>query len=147
MRLIRLLTPLLVALLVATTVPAQAATPEQRYGNVAHRATNAERDQRDRVDLRKHKCLQRFAVRQAKRMAAQRRMYHQDLGPILRRCGMSMVGENVAYGFTSGRAVVRGWMDSPGHRANILQPRYRLMGIGARKGGGQWYVAQVFGRK
>ncbi len=45
-------------------------------------------------------------------MAAQRRMYHQDLEPILRRCGMSMVGENVAYGFTSGRAVVRGWMDS-----------------------------------
>ncbi|WP_244929555.1 CAP domain-containing protein [Nocardioides sp. W7] len=145
MRLIRLLTPLLVVLLVATTVPAQAATPEQRHANVAHRATNAERDQRDLVDLRKHKCLQRFAVKQAKRMAAQRRMFHQDLSPVLRRCGMSMVGENVAYGFPNGRAVVRGWMNSEGHRANILQRRYRLMGIGARRGGGQWYVAQVFG--
>ena len=41
-----------------------------------------------------------------------------------------------------------GWMHSPGHRANILNPDYTLMGIGARKGhNGRWYVAQVFGHK
>ena len=41
-----------------------------------------------------------------------------------------------------------GWMNSEGHRANILNPSFRLMGIGARKGhNGRWYVAQVFGRK
>ena len=39
-------------------------------------------------------------------------------------------------------------MNSEGHRANILKPDYRLMGIGARKGSdGLWYVSQVFGRK
>ena len=41
-----------------------------------------------------------------------------------------------------------GWMNSEGHRANILNPSFRLMGIGARKGhDGRWYVAQVFGRR
>jgi uncharacterized protein YkwD len=38
-------------------------------------------------------------------------------------------------------------MRSPGHRVNILQPKYRQMSIAARRAGGVWYVAQVFGRK
>ncbi|MEI5672344.1 MULTISPECIES: CAP domain-containing protein [unclassified Nocardioides] len=139
---------LLLALVVPSTAPAAAATAEQRYSNAAFSSTNAQREQRDRAELRKNRCLTRFAVKQAKRMARQREIFHQDLGPILRRCGLSMVGENVAVGYTTGRSVVReGWMKSEGHRANILQPRYRLMGIGARKAGGSWYVAQVFGRK
>ena len=82
-------------------------------------------------------------------MARRTEMYHQDLGPILEECGLNLVGENVAYGYRTGRSVVNdGWMNSEGHRANILNPGYRLMGIGARKGSdGAWYVAQVFGRK
>jgi uncharacterized protein YkwD len=39
-------------------------------------------------------------------------------------------------------------MKSPSHRANILNPSFTLMGIGARKGhNGRWYVSQVFGSK
>ena len=39
-------------------------------------------------------------------------------------------------------------MRSSGHRANILNKGFRLMGIGARKGAnGRWYVAQVFGTR
>jgi uncharacterized protein YkwD len=80
-------------------------------------------------------------------MADQERMYHQDLGPILRQCGLSMVGENVAYGYSDGRSVVDdGWMQSEGHRENILNPRFRVIGVGARKSeDGTWYAAQVFG--
>ena len=64
-------------------------------------------------------------------------------------CGLRGAGENVAAGFGSGRSVVvRGWMTSPGHRANLLQPAYRLEGIGAvRDAGGRWWVAQVFGTR
>lgn len=43
------------------------------------------------------------------------------------------VGENIAWGTLSlatPRAIVAGWMHSPGHRANILDPRYRDTGIG-----------------
>ena len=39
-------------------------------------------------------------------MATETSMYHQDLGPILEECGLNMVGENVAYGYPNGRAVV-----------------------------------------
>jgi uncharacterized protein YkwD len=128
---------------------AEAATPAQRkYANQAVKVTNNKRVQHDLVRLRKKDCVKRFATRQAKRMAAQRRMFHQNLSPILNRCNLSMVGENVAYGFPTGRAVVNAWMRSPGHRANILRARYRVIGIAARKGSnGYWYVSQVLGRK
>lgn len=117
-----------------------------RYSRQAHKATNNRRGDHGLRALRRTDCVQRYAVRQAKAMARQTEMYHQELGPILDQCDLTLVGENVAYGYPSGRAAVVAWMHSPGHRANILNPPYRLMGIGARKGeDGLWYVAQVFG--
>jgi uncharacterized protein YkwD len=44
------------------------------------------------------------------------------------------VGENIAFGtgwLASPRAIVAGWMASPGHRANILDASFRDTGIGA----------------
>lgn len=40
------------------------------------------------------------------------------------------VGENIAAGYATPEAVVNGWMNSPGHRANILNAQYRDIGIG-----------------
>jgi uncharacterized protein YkwD len=43
------------------------------------------------------------------------------------------VAENIAWGshrLASPRAITRAWMDSPGHRANILDGSYREIGIG-----------------
>ena len=42
----------------------------------------------------------------------------------------SRVGENIAAGQTSAAEVVEGWMNSPGHRANILNPNYAEIGVG-----------------
>jgi uncharacterized protein YkwD len=39
-------------------------------------------------------------------------------------------GENVAAGFNSPQAVMAGWMGSPDHRANILNPHYTDIGVG-----------------
>lgn len=39
-------------------------------------------------------------------------------------------GENLAYGFLNSTATVKGWMDSPGHRANILNGTYKEVGFG-----------------
>lgn len=120
-----------------------------RYSRQAHNATNNRRDDHGLKELRRTDCVQRFAVKQARAMADATEMYHQELEPVLEECGLNLVGENVAYGYPNGRAVVNeGWMNSEGHRANILKADYRLMGIGARQGSdGLWYVAQVFGRK
>jgi uncharacterized protein YkwD len=148
MRVIRVLATVVVALVLALAAPATAATPEQKYAGAAHSATNQERRQEGLKALKQHACLRTFAVRQAKKMATRREIFHQDLGPILRRCDLRSVGENVAYGFSTGRSVVKdGWMESEGHRANILNRGFRLEAIGARKAGGSWYVAQVFGSK
>lgn len=40
------------------------------------------------------------------------------------------VGENIAAGYSSAKAVVDGWIKSPGHRANMLNPDYNEIGIG-----------------
>ncbi|MGB0100879.1 MAG: CAP domain-containing protein [Nocardioides sp.] len=129
-------------------VPAEARSPQATYQNQVFSATNQQRVKHDRPKFRKQKCVQRFAVKQARKMARQERMFHQDLSPILRRCGLDRVGENVAYGFRSGPSAVTAWMHSTGHRRNILNRGFRLLGVGARKSDdGIWYAAQVFGRK
>jgi uncharacterized protein YkwD len=135
-------------------LPAAATTAEKqsaagRYSQQAHVATNNRRTDHGLKALRRTGCVQRFAVKQAAVMARAEHMDHQALQPILESCGLSGVGENVAYGYPNGRSVVNdGWMKSEGHRANMLNPEWRLMGIGARKGhNGVWYVSQVFGRK
>ena len=42
----------------------------------------------------------------------------------------STTGENIAAGQTTPAQVVEGWMKSPGHRANILNPNYTEIGVG-----------------
>ena len=51
----------------------------------------------------------------------------------LRRARRWSVGENIAWGtgsLSTPRSIVRAWMRSPGHRANILQGSFRHIGIG-----------------
>jgi hypothetical protein len=60
------------------------------------------------------------------------------------------VGENLALGdFTSNKHVVESWMGSPGHRENILSPKYAEIGIavgrGMHKGRNVWIAVQAFG--
>ncbi len=42
----------------------------------------------------------------------------------------SYVGENIAAGYITAEEVVRGWMNSPSHRDNILNPNYTEIGVG-----------------
>jgi uncharacterized protein YkwD len=45
-----------------------------------------------------------------------------------------LVGENIAYGPKSAEEVVQGWLDSPGHCENIMDPRFAEMGIASAPG-------------
>ena len=47
-------------------------------------------------------------------------------------------GENIAKGQKTPSAVVNAWMNSPGHRANILDPSYTKIGVGYEKNGHYW---------
>lgn len=53
-------------------------------------------------------------------------------------------GENIAYGQSSPVAVMNAWMNSAGHKANILNPEYSAMGIGHVNVGGVDYWTQLF---
>ncbi|GAA2533249.1 MULTISPECIES: CAP domain-containing protein [Streptomyces] len=56
------------------------------------------------------------------------------------------IGENIACGQRSAAEVVRGWMNSPGHRANILKPDFTHVGVGFAGGGrAGTYWTQLFG--
>jgi len=46
----------------------------------------------------------------------------------------SVAGENLAMGFNSAEGVVSAWMNSPSHRANILNPEFQNIGVGVVKG-------------
>ena len=48
------------------------------------------------------------------------------------------VGENIAYGQRTPQAVVNGWMNSSGHRANILNASYTQIGVGYAANGHYW---------
>ncbi|TQM78876.1 uncharacterized protein YkwD [Saccharothrix saharensis] len=54
--------------------------------------------------------------------------------------------ENIAAGQRTAEAVVKGWMDSPGHRANILNCKLKALGVGMARGGSYGiYWTQNFG--
>ncbi|MFG2806758.1 CAP domain-containing protein [Streptomyces massasporeus] len=56
------------------------------------------------------------------------------------------IGENIACGQRSPADVVEGWMNSPGHRANILKPGFTHIGVGFAGGGrAGMYWTQLFG--
>jgi len=62
----------------------------------------------------------------------------------------STCGENIAAGYSSPQAVMNGWMNSPGHRANILNSAFCDLGVGYAFGSTSTYGhywTQDFGRR
>ena len=108
----------------------------------AHRARNNLRP------LRLNHKLSRAARRHSRAMARHRFFSHTSLSGAsfvdrIRRTGYLSgarswsVGENIAYGSGSRstpRAIGQAWMNSPGHRANILSGSFRAIGIGIAVG-------------
>ncbi|MFN2471709.1 MAG: CAP domain-containing protein [Gaiellaceae bacterium] len=94
------------------------------------------------------------AVWKARHMAQYGYMQHDDPAPPVARtwfqrvqaCGYlgSGAGENIAYGYSTPQAVMNGWLNSPGHRANIENAGFRVIGVGAA-GSSTIYWGQNFG--
>jgi uncharacterized protein YkwD len=69
----------------------------------------------------------------------------------VRRAGFAarLVGENIADGVPTAREVVAGWLDSPGHCANIMDARFTVMGVSFatnRRSHGLIYWAQLLAK-
>ena len=117
------------------------------YAARLHALVNAERVKAGRRPLALSGCAAGFARSWATTLAARGTLAHQDLGRVLRTCRHTRSGENVAYTSGTPESMVRMWMASPGHRANILSTAYTHAGVGAvRDSRGRWFAAQVFAR-
>jgi uncharacterized protein YkwD len=60
----------------------------------------------------------------------------------------SAIAENIAYGQPTPEVAVTGWLNSPGHRRNMLNTRFTEIGVGLTyDGNGRPYWVQVFGAR
>lgn len=101
--------------------------------------------------------VQEAAREHSQRMAEARFFAHEDpqrgnVGARLkrRRIAWTMCGENIATqkGYTDRVGVaVTGWMESPGHRENIMTEEFTHTGVGIfRRADGTYYYTQIFTR-
>ncbi len=133
-----------------------AVAPEVRAESVLI-YTNLERHERGLPLLRTSASLSEVAERKMRDLFARQYFAHEaptgeDVSDLADTVGYAYlaVGENLAMGdFTSSKHVVRSWMESPGHRENILAKKYTEIGIaagrGSYKGSKVWMVVQSFG--
>ena len=105
---------------------------------------NRQRDMHGRRALKANRRLARAARKHARDMVRRRYFSHTTPGGasfvdrIMRQDYVDpgqgwTLGENLAWGsyqLATPKSIVRSWMHSPGHRANILNPRFREIGIG-----------------
>jgi len=115
--------------------------------------TNAERQKAGCPPLSNSKTLRRVATAHSEDMAARDFFSHtnpdgQDPGDRAAAAGYDgYAGENIAMGYRSAEAVVEGWMDSSGHRANILNCSSTEIGVGVADSPRGLYWTQMFGRR
>jgi hypothetical protein len=104
--------------------------------------TNAERAKEGLSLLKESSLLNEMAQAKVADMFLKQYFAHEsplgiEVGGLAEDFGYSyiLIGENLALGnFKDDQVLVQGWMDSPGHRENILNKRYSEIGIGVAKG-------------
>ena len=126
----------------ATAMPGQAS--ERLLSKATVCLLNRERTHRGMRSLRVNRRLSQAALAHTQDMVEKRYFQHVSTSGTdvvdrllstgyLGRVRSWLVGENLAWGthsLSTPRQTVTNWMDSPGHRANILKRRFREIGIG-----------------
>ena len=92
--------------------------------------------------------LDRIAMEQARAMAAKNDLSHDALGPFDRRIAPARAGraaENIAYGYDNFEKTLGQWIDSSGHRRNLLLHNASRVGIASARdpSGKRTYWAMV----
>jgi uncharacterized protein YkwD len=138
---------------VSTQGASQVATAQPNVASEILALVNAERARVGARPLVLNPRLAAAAQRHVEDLAVMRRLNHtgsdgSSVASRVRDAGYSYryVGENIAMGYPSVAAVMNGWMNSPGHRQNILNPNYTELGVAYRTGSGGPYWVQVFGQ-
>ena len=146
-------TPTPTATPIPTATPTPSPEPEMSVEEMASeviRLTNIERVKAGRSPLQYHAGLQRAAMVRAEEITRKFSHTRPDgttAETVLLDCGVSNgAGENIAAGQKTPEVVVRAWMNSSGHRATMLNPNAKYIGVGVCKSPitGQWLWTQEF---
>jgi Cysteine-rich secretory protein family len=130
-------------------------TAERTFFDEVFNLTNAERQKAGLMALTLSTELIRAAQSHTNDMATNNYFSHTGLNqstPGDRATGFgygsSYVGENIGAGYNNPLEAIQGWMNSPGHKANILNSTYTEIGVGFSENSASTYGnywAQVFG--
>lgn len=132
------------------TIPTTA--PYASYEDQVLKLVNQERAKRGLQTLSKNWQLARVARTKSQDMATKNYFSHQSPTygspfTMMQNFGLrfSAAGENIAMGQNTPQQVMTAWMNSAGHRANILSAAYTQIGVGvARNKSGVYYWTQDF---
>lgn len=131
-----------------TTVSSSNLTYEQKVVELV----NIERQKAGLQTLKMDSAISNVARTKSKDMAVNNYFAHQSptygsAGDMLKKFGISWSawGENIAAGQQTPEIVVNAWMNSPGHRANILSSNFNKIGVGyVTNSNGTPYWTQIF---
>ena len=140
----------------ATPTPTTAATTNDSFIQKVFELTNDQRQQAGLQPLQMNQKLDDTAEAHSQDMAVNHYFSHNSLDGSSASAradkegyNYSTFGENIAAGQATPEDVVQAWMNSPGHRANILNPNFKDIGIGyyylANDSGYHSYWTQDFG--
>jgi hypothetical protein len=119
---------LIAGLLLLATAPAMAESPAEQISSF--------RLKHGEVRVVRDATLDRIAMDQARAMAAKDDLSHETLGPFNRRiapAGAGRAAENIAYGYDNFEKTLGQWIDSSGHRKNLLLHDASRVGIASAK--------------
>jgi uncharacterized protein YkwD len=131
------------------TIPSKTSTSDSSFANQVLKLVNAERAKGGVSALTMSSQLTAPANKRAKEIEqkfSHTRPNGTQWSTVLDEFNVSVsaAGENLAYNYNTPEAVVEGWMNSPGHRANIMNPKFHKIGIGVYNNNGTVYCTQLF---
>ena len=134
------------------TAPAETSSPQpsnSNYANEVLRLVNVERAKAGKSALTMDSKLNQAAYRRSVEIVSvfsHTRPDGSSAFTVLDEFGINAqaAGENIAWGQRSPSEVVNGWMNSDGHRANILSDKFGKLGVGVHEENGRLYWTQLF---
>ncbi len=137
-----------------TTTSSSSSSNQSSIANQVLNLVNSARAKENLAPLKLNLALSNVA--QAKSEDMQKNNYFEHTSPtygspfdMIKKFGISYssAGENIAKGQKTAEAVVNAWLNSEGHRANILNKNFTDMGLGYVNTGGTTYWTQMFIRQ
>ena len=133
-----------------TKIAAPEDNPMKMYAEKIVNLVNAERRKAGVAELKMDPGLMTAANKRSKEISesfSHSRPDGRECFSVLNEVSLPIyyaAGENIAYGYPSPEAVMNGWMNSPGHRGNILDPDFKYIGVGVYEEYAMLYWTQIF---